>query len=143
MDTEQDETNDEPVDLKELTEADIEQLKKTLRPDEGLIQRDDDGNIIQIITGERPSHNDILDAPVVAEEAKTDFVRGLEEQASVVRHVERHVSSSEVQWLEKLMEKHGDDVDAMFWDKELNTNQLTTSQLKKRIKNYHKTLGTN
>ncbi|ORZ19387.1 ribosome biogenesis protein Nop16 [Absidia repens] len=135
MDTEQDEANDEPVDLKELTEADIEQLKKTLRPDEGLIQRDDDGNIIQIITGERPSHDDILDAPIVAEEAKTDFVRGLEEQASVVRHVERHVSSSEVQWLEKLMEKHGDD--------ELNTNQLTTSQLKKRIKNYHKTFGTN
>lgn len=50
MDVEEEVAQDE---LKELTEADIEELKKTLRPDEGLIQRDDEGNIIQIITGER------------------------------------------------------------------------------------------
>ncbi|KAI8334330.1 ribosome biogenesis protein Nop16 [Chlamydoabsidia padenii] len=130
-----------PTDLKELTEADIEQLKKTLRPDEGLIQRDDEGNIIQIITGERPSHNDILDAPIVPVEAKTDFVRGLEAQANVVRKGDRHVASSEQKWLEQLTEKHGDDYQAMFWDQKLNTNQLTVAQIKKRFKNYEKTMA--
>ncbi|KAI9305653.1 ribosome biogenesis protein Nop16, partial [Cunninghamella echinulata] len=122
------ESEREPIDLSKLTEEEIEELKKTLRPDEGLIQRDDEGNIIRIITGERQSHDDILDAPIVLVEAKTDFVRQLEAQAANVHVGERYTTDSEARWLEKLIKKHGDDYDAMFWDTELNVNQLTATQ---------------
>jgi nucleolar protein 16 len=54
---------------------------------------------------------------------------------------ERHVASSEVQWLEKLTEKYGDDYEAMFWDKDLNRNQLTVAQIKKRFKNHKKVMA--
>ncbi|ORX63167.1 hypothetical protein DM01DRAFT_1331243 [Hesseltinella vesiculosa] len=132
----------EPVELAELTEEDIEKVKQTLRPGEGLIQRDDEGNIIRIITGEKMDHNEILDAPVVPVEAKTDFVRGLEAQAANVGPKAKvHVSSSESAWLDKLVAKHGDDYQAMFWDKELNINQLTVAKLKKRITQYQKFLA--
>ncbi|CAO3650438.1 unnamed protein product [Cunninghamella blakesleeana] len=128
----------EPIDISKLSEEEIEELRKTLRPDEGLIQRDDEGNIIKIITGIQQTHDDILDAPIVPVEAKTDFVRQLEEQASNVHVGTRYTADGESRWLEKLIEKHDDDYNAMFWDKELNVNQLTANQLKKRIKNYLK-----
>lgn len=47
----QEEGEREPIDISKLSEEEIEELRKTLRPDEGLIQRDDEGNIIKIITG--------------------------------------------------------------------------------------------
>ncbi|KAI9317029.1 ribosome biogenesis protein Nop16 [Dichotomocladium elegans] len=125
-------------ELPELKEADIEELKKTLKPGEGLIQRDDEGNVIRVIVGEARTHNDILDAEPEPVPAKTDVVRALEAQAmSGVKH-EKYMSNYQIDWIEKLIEKHGDDYRAMFWDKELNTLQLTEAQLRKKIKQYLK-----
>lgn len=67
---------EEDQEPRELQDADIEELKKTLKPGEGLIQRDDEGNVIRVIVGEAKSHNDILDAEPEPVEAKTDVVRG-------------------------------------------------------------------
>ncbi|KAI8072639.1 ribosome biogenesis protein Nop16 [Gongronella butleri] len=136
------EVDSEPKELKELTEDEIEKVKRTLAPGEGLIQRDDEGNVIRIIVGEKQSHNDILDAPIIPVEAQTDFVRELEAQAAnVPEKAKEHVSSSESAWLDKLIAKHGDDYQAMFWDKELNINQFTVAKLKKHIKHYQKFLA--
>lgn len=127
---------DEPIDLKELTEEDVEKLKKTLGPGEGIIQRDDEGNVVRVIVGEAKSHDEILDAEVAPVEAKTDVVRQLEEQAANGFRREKYQSEYETSWIEKLIEKHGDDYKAMFWDKELNTNQLTATQLKKKCQKH-------
>lgn len=126
----------EPKELKELTDADIEEIKKTLGPGEGLIQRDDEGNVVRIIVGEEKSHDEILDAEVAPVEAKTDVVRALEEQAANAFHREKHQSEFETDWIQKLINKHGDDYKAMFWDKELNVYQQTAAQLKKKCQKY-------
>ncbi|GAA5816416.1 hypothetical protein MFLAVUS_009945 [Mucor flavus] len=128
----------EPKELKELTEEDIEEIKKTLGPGEGLIQRDDDGNIIRVIYGEEKTHDEILDAEVPAVEAKTDVVRALEAQAANAFHREKFASEFELDWIQKLINKHGDDYKAMFWDKELNVYQQTAAQLKKKCEKYIK-----
>ncbi|CDS12878.1 hypothetical protein LRAMOSA05062 [Lichtheimia ramosa] len=129
---------EEDQEPRELQDADIEELKKTLKPGEGLIQRDDEGNVIRVIVGEAKSHNDILDAEPEPVEAKTDVVRALEEQAkNGVKNV-KYQSGYQQNWIEKLIEKHGDDYQAMFWDKELNVMQLTQAQLRKKIKQYLK-----
>lgn len=70
---------EEDQEPRELQDDDIEELKKTLKPGEGLIQRDDEGNVIRVIVGEAKSHNDILDAEPAPVEAKTDVVRGIYE----------------------------------------------------------------
>lgn len=73
------EAMEEDQEPRELQDDDIEELKKTLKPGEGLIQRDDEGNVIRVIVGEAKSHNDILDAEPAPVEAKTDVVRGIYE----------------------------------------------------------------
>ncbi|KAI7876810.1 ribosome biogenesis protein Nop16 [Mucor mucedo] len=130
------EGDNEPKELKELTEADIEEIKKTLGPGEGMIQRDDEGNIVRVIYGEERSHNDILDAEVAPVEAKTDVVRALEEQAANGIQHEKYHSEFELDWIQKLLKKHGEDYKAMFWDKDLNVYQLTAAQLKKKCSKY-------
>lgn len=132
----QTEDDSEPKELKELTDADIDEIKKTLGPGEGLIQRDDDGNVLRVIYGEERSHNDILDAEVAPVEAKTDVVRALEAQAANGVQHEKFHSEFELDWIEKLLKKHGEDYKAMFWDKDLNVYQLTASQLKKKCSKY-------
>lgn len=126
----------EPKELKELTEDDIEEIKKSLGPGEGLIQRDDDGNIVRIIYGEKKTHDEILDAEVAPVEAKTDVVRALEAQAANAFHREKYESEFELDWIQKLIKKHGDDYKAMFWDKDLNVYQQTAAQLKKKCAKY-------
>ncbi|KAI9271393.1 ribosome biogenesis protein Nop16, partial [Sporodiniella umbellata] len=126
----------EPIDLKDMTEEEIEQVKKTLGPGEGLIQRDDEGNVVRVIVGEAKTHNEILDAEVEPVEAKTEVVRQLEAQAASGIQQEKYYSDFETSWIQQLINKHGDDYKAMFWDKELNTNQLTASQLKKKCEKH-------
>lgn len=70
------EEEDEGGELKELTEEEIEKLKKTLKPGEGFIQRDDDGNVLRVIVGDKKTHDEILEEEAEKVEAKTDVVRG-------------------------------------------------------------------
>ncbi|KAL0082443.1 ribosome biogenesis protein Nop16 [Phycomyces blakesleeanus] len=130
--------NGEQEELKELTEADIERLKKTLKPGEGLIQRDDDGNVLRVIVGEKKTHDEILEEEFEPVEAKTDVVRALEQQAANVLKRDRHQTELEKDWVGQLIDKHGDDYEAMFWDKKLNIYQQTTSHLRKKCQKYIK-----
>lgn len=128
----------EPKELKELTEADVEEIKKSLGPGEGLIQRDDEGNVVRIIVGEEKTHDEILDAVVAPVEAKTDVVRALEAQAANAHQNIKYQSEYELDWVQKLINKHGEDYKAMFWDKELNVYQQTAAQLKKKCEKHLK-----
>jgi nucleolar protein 16 len=56
--------------------------------------------------------------------------------------VDRTQSGFEKQWIEKLIEKHEDDYEAMFWDKKLNVYQQTAAQLKRKIAQYKRQTGT-
>ncbi|KAF7723919.1 Nucleolar protein 16 [Apophysomyces ossiformis] len=132
MDTEEGE------ELKELTEEEIEKVKKSLRPGEGLIQRDDEGNVIRVIVGERKTHDEILDEEFPVVEAKTDVVRELEARAACAIKRERHQTEYEKDWIAQLIAKHGDDYEAMFWDKKLNIYQQTANQLKRKCEKYKK-----
>lgn len=76
MNTVKPEEVEEPTELKELTEEEVEKLKKTLKPGEGVIQRDDEGNVIRIIVGDKKTHDEILEEAAEKVEAKTDVVRG-------------------------------------------------------------------
>jgi nucleolar protein 16 len=51
----------------------------------------------------------------------------------------RHTSTLEGQWLQKLLDKYGDDYDKMMWDKDLNPMQHTPAQLKRKIKKWRET----
>ena len=68
-------------------------------------------------------------------EARTEVVRQLEEEASrPVEPTVRRQSSREVEWLERLVAKHGDDTLAMARDIKLNPMQQTKADIAKRLK---------
>lgn len=68
----------------------------------------------------------------------TDIVQQLERQAdregqSVKSKKPRHLSQREVEWITKLVEKHGDNLAAMVRDRKLNPMQQTEGDLRRRI----------
>ncbi|KAF9348451.1 putative lipase atg15 [Mortierella sp. AD094] len=123
-------------ELEENEQLTLEELAETLSEEQGIIQRDDDGNIINIIVGKAKTKEEIdemMDRDVEPVKAKTDVVRALEAQAANVLKRERYQSEGEVLWAAQLVDKYGDDYEKMFWDRKLNPNQQTVAQLKKRI----------
>lgn len=71
------------------------------------------------------------------EEDKTEVVKQLEEEAS--RPVEkkvRHQSEQELEWIGRLVAKHGDNVAAMVRDRKLNPMQQTKGDIARRIKRW-------
>ncbi|KAI1319212.1 Nucleolar protein 16 [Mortierella claussenii] len=124
-------------ELMDNEQKSLEELAESLTEEQGIIQRDDAGNIINVIVGKVKSKEEmaeIMERDVEPVKAKTDVVRALEAQAANVLKTERYQSEGEVVWAAKLVEKYGDDFEKMFWDKKLNPNQQTAAQLKKRIK---------
>lgn len=72
----------------------------------------------------------IRDDPSVPE-----VLRELERQASrPVEKTVRHQSGREMEWLERLVGKHGDDTAAMARDAKLNPMQQTAGDIKRRLK---------
>ena len=71
--------------------------------------------------------------PMAATEETTPVVKKLMEHASMGAKVERYQSVREKEWVERLVEKHGDDYRRMAWDKKLNPFQQTEADIKKRV----------
>lgn len=67
--------------------------------------------------------------------ARTAVTDALEEMARDGRKKPpRHQSTREEEWIEKLVEKHGDDYESMFRDRKLNIMQQSVGDIKKRVK---------
>jgi nucleolar protein 16 len=69
--------------------------------------------------------------------AETEVVKELEELAAQgEKPAVRKQSDREQEWIEKLVAKHGDDHQAMFWDRKLNPMQQSVGDIKRRIKKW-------
>ncbi|KAJ2901193.1 Nucleolar protein 16 [Coemansia aciculifera] len=119
----------------DMTEA---ELRKAIPQGYGIIERDDDGNVVNIIMAAEPA--DPLDDDYEVEvdsKPKKEGARILEEYANTMDgKKERWVSVGERRKLQDFIDRHGEDYDAMFWDKELNLHQLTKRQIQKKIEKY-------
>ncbi|KAG0333877.1 Nucleolar protein 16 [Podila horticola] len=121
-------------ELMENEQKSLEELAESLSAEQGIIQRDDAGNIINVIVGKVKTPEELaelMERDIEPVKAKTDVVRALERQAANVLKVERHASDGEVAWAAKLVEKYGDE--KMFRDRKLNPNQQTVGQIRRRI----------
>lgn len=65
---------------------------------------------------------------------ESEIVKELENYAEHEVKDRRHMSTSEVSFLDLLVEKYGDDYEAMQWDKKLNKFQHSAGELKRRIR---------
>lgn len=117
------------------------------------VERDADGKIVRILRDTNPLNDALndLDSDAEAEEKeyeewggfhdgrvdtqKSEVLKALEEEASrpEVKMV-RHSSEREVEWLQKLVAKHGENVGAMVRDRKLNPYQQTPADISRRLK---------
>ncbi|KAJ2711696.1 ubiquitin conjugating enzyme Ubc7/UbcP3, partial [Coemansia sp. Cherry 401B] len=115
-----------------------EDLRKSIPAGYGIIERDDAGNVVNVIMGDEP--RDPLDSDYEVEPVapKAEGARILEQYALEHQHTrrDRWMSVGERRKLQMFIDKHGTDYSAMFWDSELNQQQLTKRQLQKRIEKY-------
>ncbi|CAB4417583.1 hypothetical protein RhiirA5_310274 [Rhizophagus irregularis] len=122
-------------------EIDLEVIKKSLGPEEGIIERDEKGNVINVTIGRsrEEEEEEVFDTEIDPVPAKTDIIKALEAQAaSVFSKHESYQSNGEKQFIEELIQKYGDDYDAMFRDIKLNIYQHTAAQLRKKCQRYLK-----
>lgn len=122
------------------------------------MERDADGKIIRIIGDNKPNPlndplNDLDDDSDAEkkpaeewggiadndDEETTDVVKQLLEQAKQPDlPKKRHQSAREIEWLEKLVAKYGDDTGAMARDRKLNPMQQTAANIAKRLRKMQK-----
>lgn len=128
-----------------------------IEPGEVQVVRDADGHILEIIDPEastkkaNPLHdplNDLEDESDgdihanVAHPTANKVVAQLEAQAAAEEEElartkkPRQQSTREQEWVESLVEKHGDDYSAMFRDRKLNPMQQSEGDLKRRVKKW-------
>ncbi|GAW12559.1 hypothetical protein ANO14919_019290 [Xylariales sp. No.14919] len=121
------------------------------------VERDEDGKIIRVVSTERKRPNPLndplveLDTDSEAESADADAEEwgGFEgeEQNEIVRQLEneanrpiekkpRTVSTREAEWLQSLVDRHGDDTAAMARDRKLNPMQQTAADISRRIRKW-------
>lgn len=73
------------------------------------------------------------------DQSRPEVIRQLEKEARrPVLRTPRHQSGREVEWLQRLVDRHGDDVAAMARDRRLNPMQQTAADIAKRIKKWRK-----
>ncbi|KAJ2234453.1 Nucleolar protein 16 [Coemansia sp. RSA 1722] len=123
----------ENVNQTEPTEKD---LKKAIPQGYGIIERDEQGNVVNIIF---PEEEDPLDSDYEVEkvEPKGNAAKILEEFANTHEdRQERWLSVGNRRILQTFIDTHGDNYEAMFWDSKLNKQQLTKRQIEKKIKQY-------
>ncbi|KAF9164099.1 Nucleolar protein 16 [Actinomortierella ambigua] len=124
------------AEMEEMEEKSLEEMAAELSEEQGIIQRDAEGNIVKVIVGKKKTQEEIeemMERDLPPAPAKTDIVRQLEAQAANVLKTERHQSDGELMWAAKLVEKYGDDYEKMFRDRKLNPMQQTVGQLRRKI----------
>ncbi|KAK9453284.1 ribosome biogenesis protein Nop16 [Dipodascopsis uninucleata] len=103
---------------------------------EARIIRDEQTNEVIRIEQIIRTEFDEIEVPK-ASEAVTDVVKQLEEFASRgERTTPRIASEREKEWIKALIERHGDDYEAMFRDRKLNIWQQSVGDIRKRVKKF-------
>jgi len=115
----------------------LHDLRQVLASNYGIIKRDDEGNIIEVILPE-PAEEDAEDITEVApSQPKAAVAALLEEMARVPRITKtRFLPQHERACLQPLHAKYGQDYEAMARDIKLNAMQFTAYQLKKKFELY-------
>ncbi|KAK6349031.1 Nucleolar protein 16 [Orbilia blumenaviensis] len=114
----------------------------TLGQQEARITRGEDGSILKVEYSKKLVYDSLGGDDEVevdtspALETETDLIRALKHRATLEVKKERVQSDRESDWAQRLVEKHGDDYQAMFWDKELNIRQQSVGDIKRRIKKW-------
>lgn len=127
-----------------------------IAPGEARVERDPEtGKILRVIHAKSPKSNPLND-PLNSdseeedgdkeyedfhgfegereEKPRNDIVQQLEEMAShSASKKERTQSDREREWIERLVQAHGDDYGKMFRDRKLNPMQQTENDIKRRI----------
>ncbi|KAI0537805.1 ribosome biogenesis protein Nop16 [Xylaria digitata] len=121
------------------------------------VERDEDGKIVRVISTQRKRANPLndplaeLDTDSEAEfghdggnnaeewggfeEEQNEIVRQLEGEANrPVEKKPRTASTREAEWLQSLIDRHGDDTAAMARDRKLNPMQQTAADIARRIR---------
>jgi nucleolar protein 16 len=133
------------------TSADLEEIEVERDPETGAILR--------IIGGEAPPNDNPLNDPlneledsdaeewngfamVPRDNSDNPVIRQLEAAArNGVRKAPRGQSQRETEWVERLVEKYGEDYDRMARDAKLNPMQQTAADIRKRVKKWKTTKG--
>lgn len=118
-----------------ITPADIEQTDDPAKIPigEARIIRDDDGKVIKVVHGTmqpNASNDDDNELEVIRE-----FKKMATEHA--MRKRVKHMTPREIEFIKDLVDKHGDDYEAMKWDKKLNPMQQLAGELRKKVKHWH------
>lgn len=138
-------TDKEKDEIEELERLKNEKKEEVLKADEARIIRDDNGNVVEIIYGKSIESDDEdkeIGQDLEVDDNQPEGIRRLIElskQEEVKKG--REQSEREVDWIAELVAKHGDDYEAMKWDKKLNIYQQTVGDLRKRVTKWKKTQG--
>ena len=121
-------------------------IPKTIAPSEARVERDPEtGKILRVIHPSSKSNplNDPLNsdseedeemADVSEQKPTNEIVALLEEQARNGREKkDRTQSDREREWIERLVERYGDDYGKMTRDRKLNPMQQTAADIKRRV----------
>ncbi|KAI1429537.1 ribosome biogenesis protein Nop16 [Xylaria sp. FL1777] len=121
------------------------------------VERDESGKIVRVISTERKRPNPLndplaeLDTDSEAEPVdeggedadewdgfeQNEIVRQLEDEANrPVEKKPRTASAREAEWLQRLVDRHGDDTVAMARDGKLNPMQQTAADIARRIRKW-------
>jgi nucleolar protein 16 len=124
-------------------------------PEEVRVEKDPEtGRILRVIRPEQDQEaiynplndplNEIMDIePIPPNEASTNVVAELEKEAEeeskrLAKRRPRQQSQREEEWIERLVEKHGDNLIAMVRDPKLNPMQQTEGDIARRIRKWKK-----
>ncbi|PHH70711.1 hypothetical protein CDD80_5781 [Ophiocordyceps camponoti-rufipedis] len=105
---------------------------------EAKVERDDEGNIVSVLPepdsdseDERGGGGHVGADDPHASQLVRDLIAMAQNPAPKKA---RHQSDAEIQWLQRLVARHGDDAGAMARDRKLNPMQQTAADLARRIK---------
>ncbi|PSN59446.1 hypothetical protein BS50DRAFT_231554 [Corynespora cassiicola Philippines] len=133
----------------------VSQKPQAPEPEEIEVERDPEtGAILRVVGGDQGKPNPLNDplndleeesdagewsgfAMVPQGESDNPVIRQLEEAArNGVRKAPRKQSQREEEWIQKLVDKYGDDYDRMARDRKLNPMQQTAADIRKRAKKW-------
>lgn len=102
-----------------------------LRANEAIIERDAEGNVVNVIY----SNVSTTAAQDTADDERTEstsVVKALEQRALEGKFTPREASQGEIEWLKRITTKHGDNFERAARDKKVNPMQQTAAQILKR-----------